>query len=271
MQAPGRPGKPPRTELRKYRAGLDVHGESVGGRSESGDAAWSAADKWTLTVAILAVAVSAIALVVAQRQLRIQRQDSVGGKSIEWGAGPLHAPDITEGEEFEPCRVIVRVIGPRVLYEVRVRLEMDGRPYTTGGLFPVPMATLDQSDGRWEFRFSVRKADLPRVWCLLEWAEPNGITVRTEVMATRLSTRDDYYEWRWWPGSKYWWRAQDVASRHGPAWFRSVAGRPRRLGRWRRSIGGSRRPGQGPFSLGKPPGPFDLEGGELAAALDRDA
>jgi hypothetical protein len=218
---------------------------------------FSTADKWTLTVGIVAIAVATIALVVASLQLRIQRQDSTGGKSIKWGAGPIHARDITEGQEFEPCRVVVQVIGPRVLYEVRPRLEMGGLPYSIGELFPLPRPTLDLTDGQWDFRFKVKKADLPRVWCLLEWSEPHGITVRTEVMATRLSTTDDYYLWRWWPGQKYWWRAQDVASRHGPAWFRSVAGRPRRLGRWTRMVMGSRRPGQGPFSLGKPPANID--------------
>lgn len=204
-------------------------------------------------MSVLAFAVAVLALVVSSGQLRVQRQDVLGGQSIEFGASKLHADDITAGQEWVDCRAKVRVIGPRVLYDVGLHLEMDGQATNIHDLPWPPKPVMDCRSDPLEWDFKVRNADLSRVWCLLTWLEPHRRTVRTRALAKRLGSKIDYCEWRWFPSAGIYGLLQDMASQHGPVWFKTCVGRPRPLGRWKRTPPRPLRPGQGPVLFGKPP------------------
>jgi hypothetical protein len=104
-----------------------------------------------------------------------------------------------------------------------------------------------------DWRFDLEPADAEKVWCVVTWVDPRGPALRTGAYCVRLQGKD-YYQWRWFPGNSYIRWLSEIASSHGPDWFRRRVGRPRPLGRWRKVLDAPFRDGNGPLGLGVAPG-----------------
>jgi hypothetical protein len=190
--------------------------------------------------------VALAALVVAARQLRLQRT-TAGGRGLLVSAVRFGRTD-TYGVE-------VHIVGPKVWHDLAVHLEKDGREFYPQPEMPDRPATrktmtCESEWIRWDFDLTPEVGE--KAWCLVTWVEPYGPNLRTEALAAPLRG-GPLYEWRWRWGHLYIGQMHLWASQHGPAWFRERFGRPRPQGRWRKYRFADGRLGTGPSDLGHAP------------------
>ena len=142
-------------------------------------------------------------------------------------------------------------------HEVSVSLERDGRQLEEGDpdyVKPLPIRRVMTAEDEpivWRFELSEKAAST--LWCVIAWGEPFGQGIRTQAFKVPLNDGDQFWEWKWF---RFYRRRRAVESwlgSHGPRWFRRIAGRPRRLGKWRRFYLRPLQPGQSPIDSGVVP------------------
>lgn len=204
-------------------------------------------DVATLVVALVALAVSTWAAIVAFHQLRAGK-DAAGGKGIAF--------DVAKDSQFvinnrtqANYRVYVELFGPGARYQAELCLsrcdqyvlrseiewdegfepDHDRKAVTTRKVLSCTDEPL-----RWEF--SVVPADRASdMWCMFTWVDPRADELWTGAYARRLSNPGVLYEWHWYLTRRvrkwlYFWGVAD-RKRQRP-WHRAAA-RKRPLGAWR--------------------------------------
>ena len=206
-------------------------------------AGWSAADKWTLTIAVLALAVSVLAAVVARSQYQLER-NAAGGRGISFVLRrPWHI--VNNGVHSTKFAINVELFGPGVRHEVALHLERDGRQLDgLEGGYVKPLETrksmsCDSPEIEWEFE--LRDDDSRGLWCVLSWVEPDGDALWTHAYARSLQNPDELYEWRYHRTRRCRVRLQEMHLRARP------------IGQWQPANTRTIHDGQGPIDLGKPP------------------
>jgi hypothetical protein len=159
----------------------------------------------------------------------------------------------------ENYRVLVKIAGSE-RHEVLAYLERDGVALTEwdpGFAKPLPVRHLlicEDDPLVWEFGLSPEIAS--ELCCVLLWVEPFRDGLRNEGFRRPLSSvlSDDppFEQWRWCRFFRARRRFESWTAEHGPRWFRKWAGRPRRLGEWRRYALRPLQPGQSPITSGVP-------------------
>jgi hypothetical protein len=212
----------------------------------------SGGDSFASVVLNICLAVITLtALGVAWFQYRLQR-DTAGGRGIVLAAGPTGARTVIAGKTTDSHTVSVRLVGPGIRHEVALDLERDGRKFEVDDR-PAPRRSVTYESQPIDWRFKLSPEDADRVWCVVTWVDPRGPNLRTGAYSMRVRGQD-YYQWRWFPGSRYIGLLSEIASRHGPYWFRKRVGRARPLGRWRKRRDPAFREGNGPLGLSVAPG-----------------
>ena len=199
-------------------------------------------DQWALLVAVLAFLVSSTALLVASRQLALQR-DAAGGRGVIFDISRLSRfiDNRTEPPTVvENFRVLVKVVGNE-RHEVVVYLERGGialEEWDSGYVKPLPVRHLlsCQDDPLiWEFGLSPDIASDLR--CVLLWVEPFRDGIRDQGFRSALTggaeSEFGFEQWHWYRSFRIRRRFESWAGQRGPRWFRDWVGRPRRLGEWR--------------------------------------
>ena len=213
------------------------------------------------TISVLAFAVSALSMVLAWRQLGLQR-DVAGGRGVLFDvirpSRTIHQTDTTE-RITESYRAIVRIVG-NDRHEVGIYLQRGGRLLEEGeaGYVEPPSLrhrmTCEDEPIVWKFDLDEDVAN--DLWCVLVWVEPFGDAIRTYGFRRRLSGASSeqvrFEQWHWYRFFRARRRFESWAAQHGPKWFQRIAGRPRRLGEWRPYRLRPLQPGQSPLNTASP-------------------
>jgi hypothetical protein len=206
---------------------------------------------WTLAVAILALIVSASALLIAWWQLMLQR-DEAGGRGMIFEVRSPQRTVTRSGDVesvFDVYHVFVKLVG-NDRHEVAVHLERDGRQLESGEAgyveSPAVLHRMTCEGDPIDWRFDLSPDAARDLWVVLTWAGVFGAGVRTDAFRRRL-TEPQFEQWRWFRSYRARRRIQAWASRHRWGWIRRWLGKPRRLGAWRPYAVRELRPGQSPM------------------------
>ncbi|MEB3052114.1 hypothetical protein KV112_20595 [Mycolicibacter sp. MYC123] len=207
----------------------------------------------TLLVALLALLTSATALLIAWWQLALQRH-AAGGRGVIFNVStPMRTIDRSDGTEriSDGYRIWARLIG-NDRHEVTLHIERDGQPVDPSdlGIDPPPPLrhrwTCQDEPIRWNFDLAPELAH--DLWCVLLWVDPYGEGIRTGGFRRQLGNDPQFQRWHWFRFFSARRRFETWASQTGPAWFRTWAGRPRRLGEWKPHRNRPLQQGQSPLN-----------------------
>lgn len=204
-------------------------------------------DGATLLVALVALAVSMWAAIIAYQQLRAGK-DAAGGRGIAFDVAKV-TQFVINNQTRANYRAYVELFGPGSRYQAELCLVRGGQYLLRSevewdeGFEPdddrkaiTTRKVLSCMDEPLRWDFSVLPADRASdMWCMFTWVDPRADELWTGAYARRLSSPGVLYEWHWYVTRRirkwlYYW---GIAERKRQWRWHRAAAQKRPLGAWR--------------------------------------